>query len=171
MVPGTYLVEDLGLQTGCRPLIWLVEPCVCYYYSYEQPGYTQTSTVALWWPHLHRGCTVTTETNYSEHEGAKAAVFETEWHHLPAANASLWLMLTGKSKWWQCGTFQNKKILIGQKRRTLVILTHPKDTPVALTYTDNTALTHCTAYFFFPPNDIFSVFFFCASLNKNTPLC
>lgn len=37
---------------------------------------------------------------------------------------------------------------------------------VAFTYTDTTALTHCRAYFFFPPNVIFSVFFFCASLNK-----
>ena len=37
---------------------------------------------------------------------------------------------------------------------------------VAFTYTDTTAFTQCRAYFFFPPNVIFSVFFFCASLNK-----
>lgn len=45
-------------------------------------------------------------------------------------------------------------------------LTHQSKESVAFTYTDTTALIHCTAYFFFPPNDIFSVFFFCASLNK-----
>lgn len=61
---------------------------------------------------------------------------------------------------------QKKTRFDRRKRRTLVILTHSKDVSEAFTYTDNTALTHCTAYFFFPPNDIFSVFFFCASLNK-----
>lgn len=43
-----------------------------------------------------------------------------------------------------------------QPRRQLLLLTQ---TPLH-------AFNLCRAYFFFPPNDIFSVFFFCASLNK-----
>lgn len=99
-------------------------------------------------PPTSRLCRVTAQ------KPAKAAVCE------PVANAN------GKTKVMKALHIPKQKENDCTEETHTLMQTHPKDTPAALTYTDNTALTHCTAYFFFPPNDIFSVFFFCASLNK-----
>lgn len=87
-------------------------------------------------------------------------------------------------KWWECCTFLEVFVEKAERYRGELlwrgrsqaetestrdtITKHQSTTKesVTFTYTDTTALNLCRAYFFFPPNDIFSVFFFCASLNK-----
>lgn len=67
---------------------------------------------------------------------------------------------------FSCGVVWDRQRRRALMTLTLITKTQPRSQLLLLTQIPLHALTLCRAYFFFPPNDIFSVFFFCASLNK-----